>query len=217
VLARLEPEYGPLHWTRRREPVAELIVTILSQHTSDVNAARAFDELIATFGSLDAVAQADVDAIEDAVRGGGLAQQKAPRIKAVLNRIRESQGTLSLDFLGELLLAEAKAWLTGLPGVGPKTAGVVLCFAFNMPAMAVDTHVHRVAKRLRLIGDGVSADKAHDLLEAVVAPEDVYRFHVYMITHGRRVCGSQRPLCESCALADGCPTGRERLTGQDVV
>ncbi len=211
VLDLLEPEYGPLVWKPRHDPVAELVVTILSQHTSDVNTGRAFRRLLEAFGSLEAVAGADVGEIAGCIRTGGLARIKAPRIKEVLNQVMERRGALDLDFLRELSLAEAKAWLRALPGVGPKTAAVVLCFSLGMPAMPVDTHVHRVSKRLGLIGDRVSADQAHDLLEAVVAPEDVFRFHVYFITHGRRVCKAQRPLCESCVLAGGCPTGRERL------
>ena len=211
VLARLEPQYGPLVCVQRREPVSELVVTILSQHTSDVNAGRAFDGLMASFESLEAVAQADVEAVASCIRSGGLAHIKAPRIKAVLNRVLEERGVLNLDFLQELPLAEAKAWLTALPGVGPKTAAVVLCFSLGMPAMPVDTHVYRIAKRLGLISAKVSADQAHDLLESMVAPEDIYRLHVYLITHGRQVCKARRPLCDSCALADACPTGRERL------
>ena len=211
VLGRLTPVYGPLTWSQRNDPVSELVVTILSQHTSDVNAERAYRQLLAIFGSLEAVARADVRDIAASIRSGGLAQQKAPRIKDALNRVLEKRGTLNLDFLRDLPLADAKAWLTALPGVGPKTAAVVLCFSLGMPAMPVDTHVHRVAKRLGLIGEKVTADQAHDLLEAMVAPQDVYSFHVYLITHGRRVCKAPRPLCESCVIADGCPTGRQRL------
>lgn len=211
LLARLAPVYGPLNWKQRRDPVSELVVTILSQHTSDANAERAFGQLVDAFGSMEAVADAEIGAIANCIRSGGLAQQKAPRIKTALNRIIQERGSLNLDFLRELPLAEAKAWLKALPGVGPKTAAVVLCFSFGMPAMPVDTHVHRVARRLGLIGGKVTADQAHDLLESVVAPEDVYRFHVYLITHGRQVCRSQRPLCESCVLAGICPTGLERL------
>ena len=211
VLERLLIEYGPLRWERRREPVAELITTILSQHTSDVNSERAYDSLIARFGSLEAVVGADVEEIAHAVRGGGLAQQKAPRIKEALNQIVDEQGALDLDFLQDMPLSEAKAWLTSLPGVGKKTAAVTLCFSFGMPAMAVDTHVYRVSKRLGLIGDKTSVDQAHDLLEAAVPQDDVYAFHVCLITHGRRVCKAPRPLCQSCVLADGCPTGRRLL------
>ncbi len=211
ILAWLAPRYGQITWRPRNDPVPELVLTILSQHTSDVNADRAFQHLLSRFDSLEAVAQAPVDDIAESIRIGGLARIKAPRIKAVLNHILEERGELDLDFLGELPLDEAKAWLTALPGVGKKTAAVVLCFSLGMPAMAVDTHVHRVSRRLGLIGDRTSADQAHDLLEGMVAPQEVFRFHVYLITHGRQVCKAQRPLCEQCPLADGCPTGRERL------
>ena len=213
ALERLLTEYGPLRWERRREPVAELVTTILSQHTSDINSERAYDSLIDRFGSLEAVVEADVEEIAQAVRSGGLAQQKAPRIKEALNRIVEERGSLDLDFLRDLPLSEAKAWLTSLPGVGKKTAAVTLCFSFGMPAMAVDTHVYRVSKRLGLIGDKTNIDQAHDILEAAVPPEDVYAFHVCLITHGRQVCKAPRPLCQSCVLVDGCPTGR-RLLGK---
>lgn len=211
IMARLAPRYGQITWRPGNDPVPELVLTILSQHTSDVNADRAFRHLLSKFDSLEAVAQAPVDDIAESIRNGGLARIKAPRIKAVLNHILEDRGKLDLDFLRELPLNEAKAWLTALPGVGKKTAAVVLCFSLGMPAMAVDTHVHRVSRRLGLIGDKTSADQAHDLLEDMVAPQEVYRFHVYLITHGRQVCKAQRPLCEGCPLADGCPTGRERL------
>ena len=211
VLRRLEPEYGPLTWYQRKKPVPELVVTMLSQHTSDLNAERAFQQLMETFGTLEAVARAGEEAIADSIRGGGLADTKAPHIKAALNQILESRGALDLDFLRDLPLNEAKAWLTALPGVGPKTAAVVLLFAFHMPAMPVDTHVHRVARRLGFIGETTSANDAHDLLESMVSPDEVYPLHVYLISHGRRVCKAQRPLCESCALLDGCPTGRARL------
>ena len=211
ILTRLAPKYGRITWRTRNRPVPELVLTILSQHTSDINADRAFQQLMSRFDTLETVAQAPVDEILQSIRNGGLARIKAPRIKAVLNQILEERGELDLDFLGELPLDQAKAWLTALPGVGKKTAAVVLCFSLGMPAMAVDTHVHRVSKRLGLIGDKTSADQAHDLLEAMVEPQEVYRFHVYLITHGRQVCKAQRPLCEACPLADGCPTGRERL------
>jgi endonuclease-3 len=122
----------------------------------------------------------------------------------VLQEILDRRGDLNLDFLRDLPMAEAKAWLTSLPGIGPKTAACVLCFACDMPALPVDTHVHRVAKRLGLIGPKVGADAAHDLLEQALAPEDVYAFHVNMILHGRQICHALRPECPRCPLADVC-------------
>ncbi|MBI2172068.1 MAG: endonuclease III [Chloroflexi bacterium] len=211
IIRRLEPLYGPAAWQPRREPAPELVVTILSQHTSDLNAERSYEQLMRAFGSLEAVAQAPEGDIAEAIRKGGLANQKAPRIKGALRQIQAQRGSLDLSFLGDLPLEEAKAWLTAMPGVGKKTAAVVLCFSFGMPAMAVDTHVHRVAQRLGLIGPKVSADRAHEILEAMVAPEDVYRFHLYLITHGRRICKAPHPLCQRCPLASGCPTGMAQL------
>ena len=211
VLSLLGGEYGPIQWEPRLDPASELVSTVLSQHTSDINSERAFQNLMDTFGSLEAVAEADVERIAEAVRMGGLARVKAPRIKAVLQQVIKEQGSLDLDFLREMPLAEAKAWLTRLPGVGPKTAAIILCFALGMPAMPVDTHIHRVSKRLGLIGPKVSADAAHDILEAMVKPEEVFAFHVFLIAHGRRVCKAQRPQCLSCVLAWGCPSRDEYM------
>ena len=188
------------------DPIEEVVYTVLSQHTSDTNSIRAFHSLMDDFGSLEAVAEGDVRRIEQAITSGGLARIKAPRIKTILNLILEKRGNLDLTFLKNLPLEEAKAWLRELPGIGPKSVGVILCFSLDMPAMAVDTHVHRVSKRLGLIGPKVSADDAHPLLEAMVEPQEVYPFHVALITHGRRVCKAQRPLCGECILAFGCPS-----------
>lgn len=206
VLDLLRGEQGPLVWRRRYEPVDELVVTILSQHTSDLNAERSYAVLKRAYATWDAVADAPLEEIEAAIRGSGLARQKAPRIRETLRKIRELRGALDLEFLRDLPLDEAKRWLTALPGVGPKTAAVLLCFAMGMPAMAVDTHVYRVARRLGLIGPKVSAEKAHTLLEKAVAPDEVYSFHVYLITHGRRVCQARRPRCEACVLSTICPS-----------
>ena len=213
ILDRLRPLYGPIEWSPRRDGVGELVVTILSQHTSDLNAERAYDALLAAFGSLEAVAGADVGAIAEAIRRGGLANQKAPRIKEALQTIRRERGRLEIDFLADLPLPEAKAWLTALPGVGKKTAAVVLSFSYGMAAMPVDTHVHRVSRRLGLIGQKTTADQAHDILEGMLEADEVYPMHVYLITHGRQVCKAPRPLCPRCPLADVCPTGRELLAG----
>ena len=206
VMDALGKEYGPVEWRVRLDPASEVVLTILSQHTSDVNSGRAFDNLMAAFGSLEAIAAAPVARIEDAIRMGGLAKVKAPRIKDALNRILEEVGSFDLSFLREMDLAEAKAWLKRLPGVGPKTAAIILCFSLGMPAMPVDTHIYRVSKRLGLIGPKVSADQAHDILEPMVAEDEVFAFHMFLIRHGRRICKAQRPLCDQCVLAWGCPS-----------
>lgn len=206
VMHHLGDQYGPKQWFVRYSPAEELVYTILSQHTSDLNSERAFKNLMQTFDSLNAVADAPVEAIEDAIRRGGLAKQKAPRIKLVLQQIRSEIGSFDLSFLAEMPLDEAKAWLKRLNGVGPKTAAIILCFSLGMPAMPVDTHIFRVSKRLGLIGPKVNADKAHDILEPMVPPKDVFAFHMYLIQHGRQVCKAQRPLCGDCSLAWGCPS-----------
>ena len=159
------------------------------------------------------MAQGEIADIEYAISPGGLARVKAPRIKQVLNMVIELNGSLDLSFLGEMPLDEAKGWLRQLPGIGPKSAGIILSFALGRPAMAIDTHIFRVCQRLGLIGPKVNAEKAHDLMEAAVAPEQVFQFHVSFITHGRQVCKAQRPRCLECVVAAGCPS-RDRFLDQ---
>ena len=212
IVDKLGGEYGEFEHARQIEPAEELVFTILSQHTSDINSGRAFAQLMEEFGTLEAVAEGSIERISKAISSGGLARIKAPRIKTILNIILEKRGNLDLRFLAEMPLADAKAWLRELPGIGPKSAAVILCFSLGMPAMAVDTHVHRVAKRLGLIGPKVGADAAHDLLEAMVEPGQVYAFHTALITHGRRVCKAPRPRCDECVLAEGCPSSQLPVT-----
>jgi len=206
VLDILAREYAPFPREPRYDPTSELVFTILSQHTSDINSERAFNQLMATFESFEAVAEGDLDLIADCIKPGGLAKVKAPRIKEVLNLILEMRGSLDLYFLKDMPLEDAKAWLKQLPGVGPKTAAIILSFALGMPAMAVDTHIFRVSKRLGLIGPKTTFEQAHDILETSVQPEQVFDFHVALITHGRRVCKAPRPWCHSCVLAYACPS-----------
>lgn len=202
----LNKEYGPIVWKPRYDAVSELVFTVLSQHTSDVNAERAFKNLMDTFGSLEAVADADAQKIAEAIWVGGLSRVKAPRIKTILGQIIQERGSLDLSFLREMSLEEAKAWLKKLPGIGPKSAAVILCFSLGMPAMPVDTHIYRVSKRLGFVPDKTTPDQAHDILEAMIRPQDVFAFHVLLITHGRKVCKAPRPLCHQCMLAWGCPS-----------
>ena len=210
-------EYGPFEAERRLPPADEMVFTILSQHTSDINSGRAYNRLMERFGTLEAVARADVDAIEEAIAPGGLAKIKAPRIKEVLGKVLElNGGSLDLSFLREMPLAEAKAWLRQLPGIGPKSTGIVLNFSLGMPAMAIDTHIFRVCQRLRAIDAKTSADKAHDVMEAKVPPDEVFNFHVAFINHGRRVCRAQRPLCEACVVGGMCPSRKKMMTKTPV-
>ena len=212
VVELMAQEYGPFPEERRLPPTEEMVFTILSQHTSDINSGRAFARLMERFGSLDAVARGDIAEIERAIAPGGLAKVKAPRIKEVLQKVLElNGGSLDLSFLREMPLAEAKAWLRQLPGIGPKSAGIVLNFSLGMPAMAIDTHIYRVCQRLRAIDSKTNADKAHEIMEAKVPPDEVFNFHVAFINHGRRVCRAQRPLCGECVVGDMCPSRRRLM------
>jgi endonuclease-3 len=211
VYALLLAEYGEPRREGRADPIGELVGAIISQHTSDVNTDRAYDSLLATFGGWEAVRDASVDAIANAIRAAGLSNVKAPRIKAVLQTISARYGTLDLRHLADLPLPEAKAELRSLPGVGPKTAACTLLFGLGLPALPVDTHVHRVSRRLGLIGEDVGADAAHDLLEALLPPNTVFAFHILMIRHGRLICRAQRPRCPECVLLPECNYGRRAM------
>jgi endonuclease III len=205
INARLLTKYGVPGPYERMDPLSELIATILSQHTSDANSARAFSALMERFGSFEAVRAASVEEIEAAVRSGGLGWVKAQRIKRVLEEIQSTRGKLDLDFLNLMELAEARQYLTGLSGVGPKTAACVLLFACGRPAIPVDTHVHRVSRRLGLIGPRTSAEQAQAELEAIVPPDQAYNFHINLIRHGREICKAPQPRCWECPLDSICP------------
>jgi endonuclease-3 len=207
VLDRLGERYDHPTWSAPRlDATAELVLTILSQNTSDINSARAFERLRASYPTWDAVLVAPTDELVEVIRPGGLANIKAPRIQSVLAEVREATANAPFDlsFLGVLPLREAKAWLGSLPGIGPKTAAIVLLFAFGRPALPVDTHVFRVASRLGLMPPKTDVVRAHDILEASLQPDEVYPFHVELIRHGREVCHAQRPACEICPLRDVC-------------
>lgn len=204
VTTRLSDVYGPRERYSNRDPLDELILTILSQNTSDRNSGRAWQSLRARFGTWDEVLHADIPDLYEAIKSAGLGNTKAPRIQAVLREVLDRRGSFDLGFLRDLPMDEARQWLRSLPGIGPKTAACVLCFACDMPALPVDTHVHRVSLRLGLIGPKVSAEAAHALLERAVPADDVYPFHVNMILHGRQICHARRPECGRCPLADDC-------------
>ena len=202
----LKQEYGEISWYPRRDPINELVYTILSQHTSDINSERAFDQLITHFITIEAILNADVLEIEECIKTAGLHKIKAVRIKEVLNIINNMTGGFDLSFLAEMPLQTAKNWLKSLPGIGPKTAAIVLCFSFGMPAMPVDTHIYRVSRRLGLIDLKTSVDKAHDLIEKIVAPDEIFPFHMYLIKHGRKICKALKPRCNDCIVASMCPS-----------
>ena len=193
TLSRLRVRFGPLRWRPHGDPLTELILTILSQHTNDTNSGRAFASMQRRYPTWDDVLAAEPEDLADSIRQGGLANQKAPRIQQVLGRVSNDCGDWRLDHLAQMPLDEAKAWLRSLPGVGPKTAACVLMFALGRPALPVDTHVFRVARRL-------------GLLESLVQPEDTYAFHIALIKHGRHTCTARNPNCGDCPLNDFCPS-----------
>ncbi|MGE5596708.1 MAG: endonuclease III domain-containing protein [Hyphomicrobiales bacterium] len=206
IIERLAALYGmPVH-VPHGDAIAELVLTVLSQNTADTNSGRAFTQLMRRYPSWDAVAVAPTEELVATIQLGGLAQQKAPRIQAILRAVAERSPGWHLEFLRDMPLEEARAWLRSLPGVGPKTAACVLLFALGLPAMPVDTHVERVAKRLGLIPEKLTPEQAHAALEALVPQDDYYRFHMLLIKHGRRTCTARRPLCERCPLEPDCPS-----------
>jgi len=213
ILELLSAEYGPKTWQARKSPIAVLVQTILSQNTSDRNSGLAFQHLLASFSSWDEIANGRVPRICKVIREGGLGKVKAGYIRGALQEIRRQRGGFDLGFLKGLSVDEAREWLMQLPGVGIKTASVVLLFSLDMPALPVDTHVFRVTKRLGLIDSKVTVGKAHTLLEEVVPADDVYRFHVLLIEHGRKTCKSQRPRCLECVLGSLCPS-YEKFVGR---
>ena len=230
VLDGLTGRYGPQVWQKSRlDPTNELILTILTQNTADTNAEKAYEALRRAYPSdrapelhkpdigwggdglpsapppdWTAVENAPLPQLIDVIRPGGLAPQKAPRLQATLRYIREQRGDYSLEFLGDMPVLEARAWLTAIDGIGKKTASIVLAFCFGMPLMAVDRHVERVSKRIGLIPEKVTADQAHDLFLGLLAPEEMYAGHVLLIHHGRKICHAQNPAHDICPLRDRC-------------
>ncbi len=211
ILARLEKRWGAMAPPRRVDPLDELVLTVLSQHTSDLNAERAFASLREAFPTWDDVMAAPTPAVADAIRSGGLADTKAPRIQAILRAVHDREGRLDLSRLRDVSDGDARAYLTSLPGVGPKTAAVVLSFALGRDAIPVDTHVHRVSKRLGLIPANASAEKADRLLHDLVPDGLRTPLHVALIRLGREICKAPTPLCRQCPLNDLCPTAPRYL------
>lgn len=208
----LEEQYG-VPGPVEAEPVDLLIMTILSQNTSDKNSLPAFAALKARFGEHEALLAASEEAIVECIRSGGLAEIKARRIKEVLQRIRLDFGSIALDSLAGFHKDAAMQYLLSLPGVGPKTASIVLLFAFHMPFFPVDTHVYRLARRLGLIEEDIRIDRAGEALERIVPPERYFSFHLNLIRHGRLVCRARAPKHDDCSLRGCCDLLR---SGQKV-
>jgi endonuclease III len=206
IYTLLTQTYGVPEYRPDGDALGGLIATVLSQHTSDVNSERAYEQLVRTFPTWEAVRDAPVEDVADAIRTGGLARIKAERIQSILRDLTARLGgrRLTLEGLDALPLDEAQSYLRTLPGVGPKTAACVLLFNVGQPAFPVDTHVWRVTKRLGLIGPKVSADAAHEVLMRLIPPEWRYTLHVDLIQHGRQKCHAQKPECSTCPLRSEC-------------
>lgn len=229
VLDGLASIYDRPAWERRLDPTSELILTILTQNSADVNAEVAFQALreaypsgLATqvhspgagWGGVGlpegappdwyAVETAPIPELTDVIRPGGLANQKAPRLQATLRRIREERGDYSLEFLAEMSPLAARDWLTSIDGIGRKTASILLLFCFGMPLMPIDRHVERVSRRIGLLPPKATIDEAHELFLGVFAPDEMYEAHVNLIQHGRRICHARRPDCAVCPIRPRC-------------
>lgn len=204
VHKRLLDFYGYPQWRNPLPPLDELVSTILSQNTNDINRDVGFFALKARFPTWEAVRDAPVRQVKVAIRPAGLANQKAPRIQAALRSITKARGELSLDFLRDLSASDAKAWLRQFKGVGPKTAAIVLQFSLDKPAFPVDTHIYRVTGRLGLRPAKINVEKAHDYMEELFPPDSYYAAHLNIIRLGREICVARKPRCPACPLKDMC-------------
>ena len=215
IEAKLTEAYGPRVWRQgnySEDIVGALVATVLSQNTSDLNSGRAFAALTQAFpGGWDEVRTANVTAVADAIRAGGLANVKAPRIQAILQDVYAQHGRTDLSHIRQWGDAAIREYLRSFHGVGAKTAACVLMFNLGRPVLPVDTHVHRVSRRLGLIGPSVTADAAHDALPLLLADDQIYSFHVHLIEHGRRVCHAQKPACPACPVQSECDFYQSRL------
>ena len=196
--------FGEPIWRNPLPAVDELVSTILSQNTNDINRDRAFEALRAKFPTWESVRDAKTEDVIAAIKTAGLANQKGPRIQQVLHAITEERGSLNLDFLAGLPIEEARSWLTKFNGVGPKTAAIVLCFSLGMPAFPVDTHVYRVTGRIGLRPEKMTVEQAHPHLESVFPPETYYAAHLNIIRLGREVCHARKPNCPQCPVIKLC-------------
>ena len=204
----LEDVFGRPQWRSHGPPLEELVATVLSQHTSDLNTAKSFASLRSRFPSWKDVVEAPTVEVAVAIRSGGLAEMKAPRIQLILRKVHSQTGDYSLDWLKSLPLAEAREWLLALPGVGPKTAACVLLFSLGLPSMPVDTHVQRVSRRLGFVESRSSAESSHEALNRLIGPDRdrIYALHMNLIRHGRETCRARRPACSRCCLVRICPS-----------
>ena len=213
IRGRLIDAFGLPEWRPSLPPVDELVSTILSQNTNDVNRDAAFDQLKAGFPNWEAVMTADPKDVINAIRTAGLANQKGPRIQKALREIAERTGSrLQLDFLADMDREDARNWLMNLKGVGPKTAAIVLQFSLGVPAFPVDTHIYRVTGRIGIRPMNISVEKAHVYLEERIPEETFYDLHLNLIRLGREVCGARKWHCARCPVEGLCDFSEKNLT-----
>jgi endonuclease-3 len=201
---RLTRLYGRKEVSGDENPLDTLIETILSQNTTDTNSHRAFQALRRRYPRWEKLLDADPRTVASTIRSGGLADIKARRIIGALRFIKKERGRLDLEFLREMSPGDADRWLAQIEGAGPKTRGIVLLFSLRMPAFPVDTHIHRVSKRLGLIGSRVSREAAQEELARLIAPTEYFNFHINLIEHGRRICHAREPECARCVVSGLC-------------
>ncbi|HWX45326.1 MAG TPA: endonuclease III [Solirubrobacteraceae bacterium] len=207
VRDRLRAVYGVPRMMPHGDPLAELVLTVLSQSTNDRNRDVAYLRLRARLPTWEAVRDAPLQDVEEAIRPGGISKVKSQRIQRILRAISDRPGQqLSLDWLPTVPLGEARDYLTTLPGVGRKTAACVLLFAYGLHEVPVDTHVSRVGTRLRLLAPGAPFEQLHDQMLALTPPGEELELHVNLLRHGRRTCHARSPACDACALARMCPS-----------
>jgi endonuclease III len=216
VHQRLLGYYGYPTWRTPLPPLDELISTILSQNTNDINRDRAFAALKEKFSTWENVRDAEPSIVVDAIRQAGLANQKGPRIQKVLKDITQMRGELNLAFLADLPDEDAREWLLQFKGVGPKTAAIVLQFSLGKLAFPVDTHIYRVTGRLGIRPSAMSADKSHEFLEKLLDPRAYYAAHLNLIRLGREICQARQPDCAHCPLNDLCDYYTERFIGKNI-
>jgi endonuclease-3 len=209
---KLLEAFGEPLWRNPLPAIDELVSTILSQNTNDVNRDRGFNALREKFPTWEQVRDAKTDDVINAIRPAGLANQKGPRIQQVLRAITEERGTLNLNFLKDLPLEEARAWLTKFNGVGPKTAAIVLCFSLGMPAFPVDTHIYRITGRIGLRPEKMTVEQAHPHMESILPPETYYAGHLNFIRLGREICHARKPECGVCPIKNLCDYGKQANT-----
>jgi len=212
IIAALQKKYGRPELESRKDPLSELIFTILSQSTTDTNRDRAWASLREGFGSWEEVASAPRARIEKAIRVGGLARTKSRVIKDVLAGVRRDQGRYDLDRLRGMSMEEVEGYLRSIKGVGVKTIRCVQVFSLGQPAFPVDTHIFRITKRLGLVDEKDDPEAAYRVMQRLTPPEEVLPFHLNLIAHGRLVCRAPRPLCGSCVLRRLCPWYRKNRT-----